>query len=241
MIQIGSTCIITRDIYVQDQYVFRAGEEVSIEAVEPDPQKPESKYVVLSRSTNKRFRLSDVDLKELSADNPPRQQHYQSTAGLSPAIGSGRYQASLGLPQGSRQGRFIRTKRIIPGLLVIVVAAALVVAGLNISRGADTVRVPADINMSAEVAAANSRYSLNNLGAQSAPQQEVCNGWYTNDLLNILVTATSRTIEGNQIVAANQQMIVDSNQRLMVLIWLSVAALLFALGLYFIISSLLSN
>jgi hypothetical protein len=36
-------------------------------------------------------------------------------------------------------------------------------------------------------------YDLNNDAAESAPQQQVVNGWYVNDLLNIIALETGRT------------------------------------------------
>ena len=41
---------------------FKQGERVQVEAESPDPQRPEYRFVVLSRTLNKKFRLSDLDL-----------------------------------------------------------------------------------------------------------------------------------------------------------------------------------
>ena len=62
VIQNGSSGTITHDIQIEDQLAFGAGEQVQIEAVSPDPNQPEFKYVVFSKNLNKRFRLSDTDI-----------------------------------------------------------------------------------------------------------------------------------------------------------------------------------
>ena len=53
---------ITHDIKIVDQVAFSAGEQITIEKVDPDPSQPEYQYVVLSKNLNKRFRLSDRDI-----------------------------------------------------------------------------------------------------------------------------------------------------------------------------------
>jgi len=66
MITDGTSCIITHDIFVGGQLAFRAWETVIIEALSPNPQRPESKYVVFSQSLQKRFQLSDADIFEVT-------------------------------------------------------------------------------------------------------------------------------------------------------------------------------
>jgi hypothetical protein len=53
---------ITRNVVINGQVAFAEGETVDIETVSPDPNRPEYKYVVLSKSLNQRFRLSDQDI-----------------------------------------------------------------------------------------------------------------------------------------------------------------------------------
>jgi len=53
---------VTRDIVVEGAVAFKAGDWVVIEEENPDPQRPEYKYVVLSLALKKRFLLSDTDL-----------------------------------------------------------------------------------------------------------------------------------------------------------------------------------
>ena len=55
---------IDHDVMIGDQQAFAKGEQVQIEQVNPDPNRPDHKYVVLSKSLNKHFRLSDKDLTQ---------------------------------------------------------------------------------------------------------------------------------------------------------------------------------
>lgn len=66
----GDTCIITRDVVIGDQIAFKKGEKLTIYRIEPDPQRPQYKYVVLSRYLQKRFRLSDGELSNMSHPVP---------------------------------------------------------------------------------------------------------------------------------------------------------------------------
>jgi uncharacterized OB-fold protein len=56
--------IIRRDIMVGGLLAFKKDEWVNIESESPDPERPECKYVVLSRALNRRFLLSDTDLSK---------------------------------------------------------------------------------------------------------------------------------------------------------------------------------
>ena len=58
----GRPAVIQRDIIIGGAVAFKAGERVQVEAESPDPQRPDYKYVVLSKTLSKRFRLSDLDL-----------------------------------------------------------------------------------------------------------------------------------------------------------------------------------
>lgn len=53
---------ITHDIKIGDQLAFTKGEQIEIESINPDPNRPEYRNVVLSKGLNKRFRLSDRDI-----------------------------------------------------------------------------------------------------------------------------------------------------------------------------------
>jgi hypothetical protein len=70
---------VTHDILINNQIAFKAGETVAIEAVSPNEQRPEYKYVVTSSTLGTKFELSDADLSELQ---PP------AAAGTSPAAES---------------------------------------------------------------------------------------------------------------------------------------------------------
>ena len=55
---------VTHDVVIGEQQAFTKGEQVQIEQVNSDPNRPDYKYVVLSRFLNKRFRLSDRDINQ---------------------------------------------------------------------------------------------------------------------------------------------------------------------------------
>ena len=61
-INVGNTCVVSRDIPVGDQVAFRKGEQVLVEDISPNPERPECKYVVLSKNLQKRFQLSENDI-----------------------------------------------------------------------------------------------------------------------------------------------------------------------------------
>jgi len=54
--------VIQRDVVIDGVVAFKQGERVEVEAESPDPERPEYRYVVLSKTLNKKFRLSDLDL-----------------------------------------------------------------------------------------------------------------------------------------------------------------------------------
>ena len=49
---------------------FHQGEIIEVETNKPDASRPEYKYVVLSKSLDKRFRLSDGDLTQPPPSSP---------------------------------------------------------------------------------------------------------------------------------------------------------------------------
>jgi len=61
----GTYAKVTHDILVNNQVAFKAGETVGIEAVSPNEQRPEYKYVVTSSTLGTKFELSDADLSEV--------------------------------------------------------------------------------------------------------------------------------------------------------------------------------
>jgi hypothetical protein len=80
----GENCVITHDIGT----AFRQDEKVVVEAVEPDAGRPEFKYVVYSRTDQKKYRLSDQDLRAQPPAMPPEVQVTQTVAGIPPSAGS---------------------------------------------------------------------------------------------------------------------------------------------------------
>jgi hypothetical protein len=96
MISIGTVCQITHDIIVEGQVAFRAGENVSVESISPNPQRPEYMYVVTSSSLQKKFQLSDGDLMTVAPTFQPPPQPVQvpmaATPGAAPYPPAG-YQA----------------------------------------------------------------------------------------------------------------------------------------------------
>ncbi|MBU4174114.1 MAG: hypothetical protein KJ907_07195 [Actinobacteria bacterium] len=52
----GENCVITHDIGT----AFRQGEQVVVEAVDPDAQRPEFQYVVYSRTDQKKYQLTSL-------------------------------------------------------------------------------------------------------------------------------------------------------------------------------------
>ena len=53
--------IVARDIQIDGQLAFQSGDRVEVESISPDANRPEYKYVVVSKSLNKKFRLSEKD------------------------------------------------------------------------------------------------------------------------------------------------------------------------------------
>ena len=65
------TYAVTHDIVVGGQMAFGAGEIVVVEAISANPQQPEYKYVVTSRTLQKKFQLSNGDLTEVVQQPAP--------------------------------------------------------------------------------------------------------------------------------------------------------------------------
>lgn len=58
----GTVCRIARNVTVEGKVVFRRGEEVTVEAIDPDPKAPGLKYVVSSPAGGGRARVRGADL-----------------------------------------------------------------------------------------------------------------------------------------------------------------------------------
>ncbi len=59
----GDICLMQNDYLLDGKLIFSREEEVKIEDVDPDPKAPGLKYVVRSKTSGSRFRLSGRDLK----------------------------------------------------------------------------------------------------------------------------------------------------------------------------------
>lgn len=64
----GKACRITRDITIGGELAFEAGEVVTVDKVDPNPRKPDFKYVVASRILGNKYQLTDRDIEP--ADKP---------------------------------------------------------------------------------------------------------------------------------------------------------------------------
>ena len=130
-------------------------------------------------------------------------------------------------------------KMIIPGAVVILLGILVVVVGIVVGGGGDScVTAPVNIvevDINEEVEAAGARFDINNASAESAPQQQVCNGWYTNDLLVVIGKALASVGETNKPILGNQQKILESNNKMTKVIWISIALALVAFGSFFIL------
>jgi len=130
-------------------------------------------------------------------------------------------------------------KRIIPGAVVILLGILVVVVGIVVGGGGDScVTAPSNIakvDINEEVESAEARFTLNNASAESAPQQQVCNGWYANDLLVVIGKAMASVGETNKPILENQQKILESNNKMIKVIWISIALILVAFGSFFIL------
>lgn len=126
----GSRCIVTRDIQVGGQFAFTRDEQVVVEDVSPNPQQPESKYIVYSQRLQQRYQLSDLDLSPYPVEQPavaqsPYQQVAPSPSGY-PAQPPAGYGAAI-LP-GGYAGVPVKKKFPVWGIVLIVVASLLVIA-----------------------------------------------------------------------------------------------------------------
>lgn len=61
-IEVGGEYRVARPFVVLGELVFKAGDRVTVEKIDPNPERPANRYVVLSERVNKRFQLSEQDL-----------------------------------------------------------------------------------------------------------------------------------------------------------------------------------
>jgi hypothetical protein len=122
--------------------------------------------------------------------------------------------------------------RIIPGLVIAVLAIALLVVGIAFINGKMKTNVQSAIDVNSALSSAKTTFDANNGTTDTAPQQAVANGWYTNDLL--IVTAQAVYASNN-----TEQKVLDSNKTLSIVLVVSVGVLLLAFGAFFVLKAAL--
>ena len=61
-IPVGATVTVAEDIVINGVLTFARGEQVVVQQVSPDPQRPEYRYAVMSARTGTLYKLRDVDI-----------------------------------------------------------------------------------------------------------------------------------------------------------------------------------
>jgi predicted PurR-regulated permease PerM len=122
--------------------------------------------------------------------------------------------------------------RFVPGLVVALLAIVLVVVGFLFVGTATKVDVPESSNYTSQIEAAKLSFDTNNTTTASAPQQQVVNGWYANDLLVIVAKGIDANNKAAVATAAAQQKVLDSNRLLSLALVVSLGVLLLAFGAY---------
>jgi uncharacterized membrane protein len=92
--------------------------------------------------------------------------------------------------------------------------------------------VQSAIDVNSALSSAKTTFDANNGTTDTAPQQAVANGWYTNDLL--IVTAQAVDASNN-----TEQKVLDSNKTLSIVLVVSVGVLLLAFGAFFVLKAAL--
>ena len=85
MIAQGDIVTITHQIVVDGQVAFGANDVAFVEAISPNPQRPEQKYVVFSTKVHKRFQLSDADVRAM-VSTPRKASRTASASPGAPAV-----------------------------------------------------------------------------------------------------------------------------------------------------------
>lgn len=67
-VESGDVAFLTKDIFIDGQLAFSDNEKVIVESVHPNEQRPDYKYVVVSKRLLKRFQLRDEDLRIASKE-----------------------------------------------------------------------------------------------------------------------------------------------------------------------------
>jgi len=148
-ISAGDTCTITREISVGGRLAFQEGEWVRVESVDPDPQRPEHRYIVMSQFLNSRLKLTDADLAVRSHAQPapptpeaaPLPQMEAPGAAFPPPMGA---HGAGGIKSPEDRG-FRSSQAFLPVVIIvaIVIAVAAFAAVYFITRGGEEVPVEA--------------------------------------------------------------------------------------------------
>jgi len=133
----GDTVRVSRDVTVNDQYAFRNSEQVVVESITANAERPDYKYVVFSQRLKKKFQLSDNDLILPSAVAAPAPDPIFATfpervspGPTKPAARSGRL-----------AGASLKKPVLITAAIVLVIAVAVVYFSLPGASGPEaTVR-----------------------------------------------------------------------------------------------------
>ena len=108
----GDRCQLTRDIIIDNEVAFHSQEIVVVEKVVPNPQKPDYKYVVLSKNLQKRFQLSDVNLRKSPASCSNCGKSFKDGTRFCPYCGTGlQIELSNQVPSSAGNGVTLRPPR----------------------------------------------------------------------------------------------------------------------------------
>ncbi len=77
-IQQGDICRVLHDIKIGEQTAFFEGEYLPVEAITPNPQRPEYRYVCDSKTLGRKFQLSDADVAFVERETRPQQPPLQA-------------------------------------------------------------------------------------------------------------------------------------------------------------------
>lgn len=94
----GSRVVVNGDVFVGGALAFGRGEPVTVEAVEPNPQRPEYRYVVTSARLSRRFQLRDADLVAPVQAAGPSGYPAAPAEGEVPALRASPSDAHAGMP-----------------------------------------------------------------------------------------------------------------------------------------------
>ncbi len=109
-INVGDNCVVSRDINIGGELAFASGEQVVVEKIDPNASRSEYRYVVFSRSLDRRFQLSEGDI---------------SPVGQMAVAADTRPEAAALVPRASGKGGKTRTVILVAGLVALLVAGGI--------------------------------------------------------------------------------------------------------------------